>query len=174
MSIRDSAKLLFWCKSIASLMTSHHTQIRKAAPRDVETILRLTNVGGPDGRPRRELPSVLPTTYMQAFTTIDSDPNHLLMVAEQDQTIVGTFHLTFLTYLAGAGRPDAQIEAIHVSASHRRQGIGTMMLQWAIDEAKRRNCRRVQLTTDKRRGEAHVLYQRLGFIFTHEGAKLNL
>lgn len=111
---------------------------------------------------------------MQAFETIDSEPNHLLMVAEQDGTIVGTFHLTFLTYLAAAGHPDAQIEAIHVAAAHRRQGIGTLMLQWAIEEAKRRECRRVQLTTDKRRTEAHVLYQRLGFRFSHEGAKLCL
>ena len=148
--------------------------IRKALPDDVSTIVRLVNAGGPEGKPRRELPSVLPNTYMQAFETIDSDRNHLLMVAEQDRTIVGTFHLTFLTYLAGAGYPDAQIEAIHVSATHRRQGIGTMMLQWAIEEAKRRKCRRVQLTTDKRRTEAHVLYERLGFAFSHEGAKLYL
>ena len=49
-----------------------------------------------------------------------------------------------------------------------------MMLQWAIDEARQRDCRRVQLTTDKRRTEAHGLYQRLGFTFSHEGAKLYL
>lgn len=140
----------------------------------MESIVRLANAGGPDGKPRRELPDVLPQTYMEAFETIDSDPYQMLMVVQQGQTIVGTFHLTFLTYLAGEGRPDAQIEAIHVSAAHRRQGIGTQMLQWALDEAKRRNCRRVQLTTDKRRDEAHVLYQRLGFSFSHEGAKLYL
>lgn len=155
-------------------MPTQHIQIRKATREDVDTIVRLTNAGGPEGRPRRTLPSVLPPTYMQAFVTIDSDPNHQLMVAEQDGTIVGTFHLTFLTYLAGAGRPDAQIEAIHVAAAHRRQGIGTMMLEWAIEEAKRRDCRRVQLTTDKRRTEAHSVYQRLGFTFSHEGAKLEL
>ncbi|MCA9024300.1 MAG: GNAT family N-acetyltransferase [Planctomycetaceae bacterium] len=66
------------------------------------------------------------------------------------------------------------MEAVHVAAEHRRRGIGTMMLQWAIDEARQRDCRRVQLTTDKRRTEAHGLYQRLGFTFSHEGAKLYL
>lgn len=96
------------------------------------------------------------------------------MVAEIDGLVVGTFHLTFLTYLAAAGRSDALVEAVHVAASHRRQGIGTTMLLWVIEEAKRRDCRRVQLTTDKRRTEAHVLYERLGFRFTHEGAKLPL
>lgn len=148
--------------------------IRKAEKQDVDTIVRLANAGGPDGKPRQSLPDELPPTYMGAFEQINSDPNHMLMVAKAGDEIVGTFHLTFLTYLAGAGRPDAQIEAIHVSAAHRRQGIGTMMLQWAIAEARKRHCRRVQLTTDKRRSEAHVLYQRLGFDFSHEGAKLYL
>lgn len=148
--------------------------IRQAARQDVDAIVRLANAGGPDGKPRQELPSVLPDTYVQAFAIIDSDPNHLLMVAEQDQAVVGTLQLTFLTYLANAGRQDALIEAVHVSAAHRRQGIGTTMLQWAIEEARKRDCRRVQLTTDKRRTEAHVFYRRLGFSFTHEGAKLYL
>lgn len=155
-------------------MNSSNVLIRKAEKQDVDSIVRLSNAGGPDGKPRRQLPEILPPTYQQAFETIDCDPNQMLMVAQLGDDIVGTFHLSLLTYLAGAGRADAQIEAIHVSAAHRRRGIGTMMLRWAIEEAGKRNCRRVQLTTDKRRGEAHVLYQRLGFEFSHEGAKLYL
>ena len=158
----------------ASVMSTSGIRIRKAVQRDVDAVVRLANAGGPEGKPRQELPAVLPQAYMLAFDSINADPNHLLMVAELNRTVVGTFHMTFLTYLAGAGHPDAQIEAIHVAAAHRRQGIGSAMLQWAIDEAKRRECRRVQLTTDKRRTDAHVLYQRLGFSFSHEGAKLNL
>ena len=148
--------------------------LREAQGGDVETLVRLINAGGPDGKPRRHLPDVLPSGYMKAFETIDADPNQLLMVAELSGTVVGTFQLTFLTYLAAASQPDAQIEAIHVLASHRRRGIGTFMLEWAITEAKHRDCRRVQLTTDKLRTEAHPLYLRLGFRFTHEGAKLIL
>ena len=148
--------------------------IREAELEDVETIVRLTNAGGPEDVPRAELPEVLPKSYFDAFEAIRAETNHHLYVAEADGHIVGTFHLTFLTYLGAAGRPDAQIEAIHVAASHRGHGIGTRMLEWAIDQARQRNCRRVQLTTDKRRSEAHKLYLRLGFEFTHEGAKLNL
>ena len=155
-------------------MPAHHIPIRKATPDDIEAIVRLTNAGGPEGQPRRELPSVLPVEYHHAFAIIDSDPNQFLMVAERDGAVVGTFHLSFLTYLAAAGQPDAQIEAIHVSKAYRRQGIGTAMLNWAIEEAERRNSRRIQLTTDKRRSEAHDFYQRLGFTFSHEGAKLYL
>ena len=155
-------------------MSDRRVTIREAVQQDVETIVRMINAGGPAGKPRRKLPNVLPQTYMHAFTTIDADPNHLLMVAELEREIVGTFQLAFLTYLSAEGRPDAQIEAIHVAADHRRKGIGTEMLQWAISESIRRSCRRIQLTTDKRRTEAHALYHRLGFTFSHEGLKLYL
>jgi GNAT superfamily N-acetyltransferase len=45
---------------------------------------------------------------------------------------------------------------------------------WAVDEARRRGCALVQLTSDKRRGDAHRFYSRLGFEATHEGFKLRL
>ena len=156
------------------IMAAANMTIRKATPQDVEAIVRLANAGGPDGKPRRNLPDVLPDSYWKVFHTIDADANQRLMVIENEGVVIGTFHLTFLYYLAAAGRPDAQVEAIHVSADYRRQGIGSRMLEWVIHEAKNQDCRRVQLTTDKRRTEAHPLYLRLGFEFSHEGAKLYL
>jgi hypothetical protein len=35
-------------------------------------------------------------------------------------------------------------------------------------------CGLVQLTTDKKRNDAHRFYERLGFISSHEGMKLTL
>ena len=48
------------------------------------------------------------------------------------------------------------------------------MMAWAIERARERGCALVQLTTDKRRVEAHRFYRRLGFEATHEGMKLQL
>lgn len=155
-------------------MKTSKPTIRQATSQDIGTIVRLANAGGPDGKPRRELPGRLPDAYQQAFEIINADPHQRLMVLEIEGVIAGTFHLTFIHYLAGEGYPDAQVEAIHIAADYRRQGLGTRMLKWVIQEAKRRSCRRVQLTTDKRRTEAHNLYLRLGFEFSHEGAKLYL
>jgi GNAT superfamily N-acetyltransferase len=45
---------------------------------------------------------------------------------------------------------------------------------WAIDEARRRGCRLVQLSTNKSRSDAHRFYERLGFVASHEGMKLPL
>lgn len=48
------------------------------------------------------------------------------------------------------------------------------MFDWAIQEARRRGCALVQLTTDKSRADAHRFYERLGFVASHEGLKLKL
>jgi GNAT superfamily N-acetyltransferase len=147
--------------------------IRNATIDDVDAIVRLSNAGGPDGKPRTELPVVLPAGYREAFAKIAGDPKVELMVATIDDAVIGTFHVTYLTYLTGAGREDAQIEAVHVAEAMRGRGIGREMMSWAIERARTRGCRRVQLTTDKRRGDAHRFYARLGFVASHEGMKLS-
>jgi GNAT superfamily N-acetyltransferase len=48
------------------------------------------------------------------------------------------------------------------------------MMAWAIEEASRRGCALVQLTSDKARTDAHRFYARLGFVASHEGMKLAL
>jgi GNAT superfamily N-acetyltransferase len=148
-------------------------QIRKATVDDVDRIVRLSNAGGPSGS-RSVLPEKLPQAYYDAFAKIDSSPDNELMVAELDHVVVGTFQLTYLTYLAAAGQEDAQVESVHVAEEYRSRGIGAFMMNWVIEQARERNCRRVQLTTNKLRKDAHRFYKRLGFKDSHEGMKLDI
>lgn len=113
--------------------------------------------------------------YEAAFEEIDRDPAHLLVVAGTPaDTVAGTLQLSFLPGLARRGSRRAQIEAVRVAESQRGQGLGSAMIRWAVDEAARRGCTLVQLTTDKGRADAHRFYERLGFVATHEGMKLRL
>jgi GNAT superfamily N-acetyltransferase len=112
--------------------------------------------------------------YEQAFGAIDADPGHLLLVAESGGEVVGTIQLSFLPGLARRGALRAQIEAVRVAESTRGSGLGGAMMTWAIDEARRRGCALVQLTSDKSRTDAHRFYERLGFVASHEGMKLKL
>lgn len=112
--------------------------------------------------------------YAAAFRVIDADPAHLLVVAEKDGQIVGTFQLSFLPGLARRGALRAQIEAVRVAENERGGGLGAAMMAWAIDEARRRGCALVQVTSDKARTEAHRFYAGLGFVASHEGMKLRL
>lgn len=50
-------------------------KIRAATVSDIERIVRLSNDGGPDGKPKATIPPVLPEGYLRAFHRINNDPN---------------------------------------------------------------------------------------------------
>jgi GNAT superfamily N-acetyltransferase len=112
--------------------------------------------------------------YLRAFVAIDADPAHLLLVAAEGTQILATMQLSFLPGLARRGALRAQIEAVRVRQDHRSRGLGAALFEWATQEARRRGCTLVQLTTDKSRADAHRFYERLGFVASHEGLKLTL
>ena len=112
--------------------------------------------------------------YLAAFEAIDRDPAHLLLVAEIDGQVIATMQVSFLPGLARRGAWRAEIEGVRVDAAHRSHGIGAAMITWSIEEARRRRCTLVQLTTNKQRTDAQRFYARLGFANSHEGFKLAL
>ncbi len=118
--------------------------------------------------------------YERAFEAIDADPSHLLVVGELAPPsagvgpVVATFQLSFLPGISRQGSWRSQIEGVRVAGSLRGQGMGNLMVQWAIEESRRRGCRMMQLTTHKSRTEAHRFYAQLGFDASHEGMKLTL
>jgi len=146
-------------------------QIRRAKAGDLPEILRMlfddraTPSDEVDGGAR---------CYADAFEEMQRSDVNATYVAEVDGRIVGTFMLTFIRHLLRRGALVAQIEAVRVDAPQRGRGHGGQMMRWAIDEARRRGCSRMQLTTNKSRKDAHRFYERLGFRSTHEGMKLAL
>lgn len=63
---------------------------------------------------------------------------------------------------------------MRVAASHRGKGLGREIFLAAIELARSEGCSLVQLTTDKKRSDAHRFYENLGFVASHEGMKLAL
>lgn len=47
-------------------------------------------------------------------------------------------------------------------------------MDWIIDDAGRHGCGLLELTSDKRRGDAQRFYESLGFVASHDGFKLAL
>jgi GNAT superfamily N-acetyltransferase len=112
--------------------------------------------------------------YLDALAAMTSDPNNRMVVAELQGKPVGTIQLTFIPGLMRRGMWRLLVEVVHIAAAHRNKGLGTEMMHWAIDQARTRNCGMVQLTSNKKRVDAHRFYERLGFLKSHEGFKYYL
>jgi ribosomal protein S18 acetylase RimI-like enzyme len=148
-------------------------EVRRAAQADVPAIVALlgadqigaTRDGGADLDP-----------YERAFAAIDADAAQLLVVVTEPDggEVVATLQLTVIPGLARRGSLRGQIEAVRVHEDRRGRGLGEALMTWAIDEAGRRGCTLIQLTSDKRREDARRFYERLGFTASHEGFKLRV
>ncbi len=126
------------------------------------------------GAHREDDSEPLNRNYLDAFDAINRDPNQALVVAELDHRVVGMMQLSFIPYLTHIGSWRCLIEGVRIHGDYRGRGLGNAMIEWAIDAARKRNCRIVQLTSDKQRPDALRFYATLGFEATHEGFKLKL
>ena len=127
------------------------------------------------GRERDDPSLPLDAGYARAFAEIQRRPDQHLMVGELGGEVVATFQLTFVPGLARKGAWRGVIEAVHVRGDKRGQGLGAQLIAWAVEPARTRgDCPFLQLTSDKRRLDAHRFYERLGFQRSHEGFKLVL
>ena len=126
------------------------------------------------GAQRERLDEPLAHAYSTAFEAIVADPNNELIVAALEGRVVGVLQLTFIPGLSHQGSWRAIVESVRVRSPLRGRGIGRMLLDHAISQARERACRIVQLTSNKSRADAVRFYESLGFRATHEGMKLDL
>jgi GNAT superfamily N-acetyltransferase len=119
-------------------------------------------------------PEAVDAACWAAFEAIDADPRNELIVADEDGTVVGTCQLTFTPSLSRRGAERMTIEAVRVRGDLRGRGIGRALMAWSLERARERGCGLAQLTTDKRRTDAHRFYASLGFQPSHLGFKITL
>ncbi|WP_029040704.1 GNAT family N-acetyltransferase [Cucumibacter marinus] len=146
---------------------------RAARREDVRTIIELT-LGGAVMTLADDPADWESDEYQTAFAAIEADPNNQIVLGEMEGEVVATMQITFIPGIMRRGMTRALLENIHVRESRRGKGIGSAMIRHAIELAQRRGCRLVQLTSNKKRTEAHRFYGRLGFEPSHEGFKLYL
>ncbi|MHC0432731.1 GNAT family N-acetyltransferase [Streptomyces sp. O3] len=146
-------------------------EIRPATTADLPDLVALL-ADDPLGA-RRESPDDL-TPYRTAFARLAQDPNQHVVVAVRDSRVVGTLQLTLVPGLSRRGTTRSIIEGVRVHSDERGSGLGTQLIQWAIDISRDEGCQLVQLTSDATRTDAHRFYERLGFAASHVGFKLAL
>jgi ribosomal protein S18 acetylase RimI-like enzyme len=143
--------------------------IRRARRDDVASIVAML-ADDRLGAARERLDDPLPQAYFRAFEAVDRDPNIQLVVAQDgDGAVVGCLQLCILPGLSSQGASRGLIEDVRVAAPCRSRGIGEQLVQWAVSEARARNCRLVELLTHSTRVDAQRFYERLGFARSHVG-----
>ncbi|MEU2895291.1 N-acetyltransferase family protein [Streptomyces sp. NPDC001273] len=146
-------------------------EIRAAAADDLPAVVGML-ADDPLGATRESPDDVGP--YLTALERIKADPNQRLVVAVREGRVVGTLQLTIVPGLSRRGSTRSIIEGVRIHADERGSGLGTRLIEWAIDTSRREGCRLVQLTSDNTRTDAHRFYERLGFTASHLGFKLPL
>jgi GNAT superfamily N-acetyltransferase len=145
--------------------------IRGAVRDDVPAIVAML-ADDPLGAAREDLGD--PRTYDAAYDRVVADPGQHLVVAEREGTVVGTLQLSVIPGLSRRGATRSVIEGVRVARTERGSGLGTELVTWAVEESRRLGCTLVQLTSDASRTDARRFYERLGFVASHVGFKLQL
>ncbi|GAA0469543.1 GNAT family N-acetyltransferase [Streptomyces olivaceiscleroticus] len=146
-------------------------KIRRATEADIPAIVALL-ADDPLGA-TRESPDDL-TPYRTAYKRLADDPNQHLVVAEHDGRVVGTLQLTLIPGLSRRGATRSIVEGVRIHSEERGSGLGTRLMDWAVEESRALGVQLVQLTSDATRVDAHRFYERIGFEASHLGFKRQL
>jgi len=85
----------------------------------------------------------------------------LLLAVDQDRVVgMGTLQMIPVVHEAS---PLGRITTLIVTASQRGRGIGQKIVEALETRARTAGCRRLEVTSHNRRGDAHRFYQRLGY-----------
>jgi ribosomal protein S18 acetylase RimI-like enzyme len=111
----------------------------------------------------RLLPQLSSTASPLAIADLErivSSTTCRLLVARNDDVIVGALTLVIFAIPTGVR---AWIEDVVVDKGSRGTGVGEALSIAAIDEARRRGVRSIDLTSRPSREAANALYRKLGF-----------
>jgi N-acetylglutamate synthase-like GNAT family acetyltransferase len=146
--------------------------IRHARRDDVGVIVAML-ADDPLGSARERLEDPLPASYFRAFEALEHASHIQLVVAEdEDGAVIGCLQLCILPGLSSQGASRGLIEDVRVAARCRSRGVGEKIVQWAVAEARAKNCALVELLTHNTRTDAQRFYARLGFQPSHVGMTL--
>jgi ribosomal protein S18 acetylase RimI-like enzyme len=144
-------------------------KIRRARREDVSIIIGML-ADDKLGSARERVDDPLPQSYFDAFARVENNPHIQLVVAEDSEgAVVGCLQLCVLPGLSSQGASRGLIEDVRVASRLRGGGIGEQLIQWAISEARQRECKVLELLTHETRVDAQRFYKRLGFAATHVG-----
>ena len=146
--------------------------VRLASRSDLDLVLAVYSDDDTDLESPAAASGVQEATWLQMMHTRGLN----VYVAEVDGQIVGTATLLLMPNLTYKCAPTGFVEAVIVTRSRRRRGIGTSLVLRLLEDAASAGCNKIQLLSHKRHRTdgAHDLYTSLGFEPEAEGFRLYL
>lgn len=100
---------------------------------------------------------------MNVWEEIINDPNHHIIVAEENGEIVSSCVCVIIPNLTRGQRPYAFIENVITDENHRKQGLASACLDYAREIAKRENCYKMMLLTGSKSDSTLRFYEQAGY-----------
>ena len=92
-----------------------------------------------------------------------NDPNHHIIVAEEDGKIVSSCVCVIIPNLTRGQRPYAFVENVITDEAYRRRGLARACLDFARDIAARENCYKMMLLTGSKQQGTLDFYEGSGY-----------
>ncbi|MGB0774503.1 MAG: GNAT family N-acetyltransferase [Akkermansiaceae bacterium] len=89
-----------------------------------------------------------------------------VFVLRNDDRIIGMVNLLF-TISTAMGGMVILLEDFVIHPTHRAQGYGSLLLDYVVDFAKKKNFKRITLLTDKIGAEAQNFFKKEGFDYSN-------
>lgn len=143
--------------------------IRLATESDLLGLVRLHHDHeGPPGMPAPTEPS---ERQRRTWDQMMANPAMHVYIALRGDAIVGNTCMTLVANLINDCRPVAFVEPMLVAAAHRRHGVGRLMVERLVADARAADVCKIQLLSHKRHAHdgAHAFYRSLGFEPEAEG-----
>lgn len=97
------------------------------------------------------------------WDSILSDPNHHIIVAEEDGTIVSSCVCVVIPNLTHGQRPYAFVENVVTHSDYRGRGLATACLAFAREIAEANHCYKLMLLTGSKLDSTLRFYRNAGY-----------
>ena len=97
------------------------------------------------------------------WDSIMSDPNHHIIVAEEEGCLVSSCVCVIIPNLTRGQRPYAFIENVVTDEKWRKKGLATACLDFARGIAESENCYKMMLLTGSKEKSTLDFYERAGY-----------